>query len=282
MKNRIWGWCIAVLLVLAGFVPGWGKTLGVIYTYQPVEIDGKTGDWENIARYKSYGGNVEYAFKMDKSNLYILFVFNDPDLLSTFSSGGMKIFINPSSSRKRELGIHFIKRTLTAGQMVELLEKRYGPLPEDRRREVYSRPQYHIYQSVIIKEDRQETTSIQLNARESCAFIVAEESDGRVIAEYKIPHPVQREILKAEQLPDEIRLVFEWGGMTSEMYQQQMKMRQARSHSGNTQEDRISSITEDRDGVDQPYLSAGARNLGPQKYTINLKLGLPVEKLKES
>jgi hypothetical protein len=279
VKKQILGWLMISVFIFMGSLLTTAKTIGVIYTYQPVNIDGQMDEWIQIKRYQAYSGNVEYSFKIDNQNLYILFVFRSPKLLSTFSSSGMKIFLFNSRGGSRELGVHFIKKTLSPGQMVELLEKRYGPIPDDKRREIYNRSEYHIYQNRVIREDRKETASIRLNARESCTFKIAQVPPESMVAEFRIPHTVLREILGKEQLPDEMRLIFEWGGMTAEMYNQQLKMQQAQSHQESTQEERISSITEDRDGVDQPYAYYGSENIGPKKYTIKLKLGLPVDKI---
>lgn len=279
MKQQNMGWTIVVLCMVLAAVPAPARTIGVIYTYQPVVIDGQMDEWAQIKRYPAYSGNVEYGFKMDNQNFYVLFVFRNPELLSTFSSSGMKIFIFNTRGGKRELGVHFTQMTLSPGQMVDLLEKKYGSIPEEKRREIYNRSEYHIYQNRVIREKRTETASIQLNSREACAFKTGQPSPEILVAEYKIPHAVLKEILGKEQLPDEIRLIFEWGGMSAEMYNRQLKMRQAQSHRENTQEERISSITEDRDGVEQPYAYYGSENLGPKEYTIKLRLGLPVDKI---
>ena len=87
---------LLLLLVLTISFSGFSKEKGFQshWVSSPVRIDGSTNDWaeNDLAGEKKV--KVDYAFKNDAENLYVLFMFRDPKYLSSISATGLTIWFN--------------------------------------------------------------------------------------------------------------------------------------------------------------------------------------------
>jgi hypothetical protein len=98
----------------------------------PLKLDGAGTEWQDVGMTLEDKVQVDYAFMNDADYLYVLFVFKDPEFLSSISQTGMTIYYNIEGKKRKDYGINFIQRQLSAQQYLAILEKQQGPLPENR------------------------------------------------------------------------------------------------------------------------------------------------------
>ena len=66
-----------------------------------INIDGRSDDWKDEAFHFEKKLGVDYSFKNDAENLFILFVFKDPRYLSSINDTGMTIWFNLEGKKKK-------------------------------------------------------------------------------------------------------------------------------------------------------------------------------------
>jgi len=130
------------------------KTVKCEWVSTALNIDGSSQDWAGEALLFEEKLQTEYAFGNDGENLFALFIFKDPEYLSSIDATGMTIWINLEGKKKKEYGINFMKMVLKPEQFIALMEKRRGPLSEEEKNEIRSQPQYFIHNARVITKDK--------------------------------------------------------------------------------------------------------------------------------
>jgi len=75
---------LILTLSLSGFSKE--KTITSNWVTAPLAIDGSCDEWEDDALNFEKKVSVEYAFKNDAENFYIIFIFKDPRYLSSINA----------------------------------------------------------------------------------------------------------------------------------------------------------------------------------------------------
>jgi hypothetical protein len=185
----------------------------------PPEIDGQIEEWqgETMAFQKNVG--VEYALRNDGSNLYVLFVFKNPKFLSSIEMTGMTLYASTSGKKDKDYGVRLVKKTVSGAQLIDYMEKQGQPLSEERKQEIINKPQFVIYEATAVNKKGEEIfPSGPVPDVDLPGFRYGKAQD-QVVYEIRIPlcprdlHPTG---LGAEP-GKEVKLGFEWGGMTEEM-----------------------------------------------------------------
>jgi hypothetical protein len=210
MASKKWfPWLVLMLLVFPAAAAA--KTAQVQSRWQktPLKIDGDISDWLAPSFNAEKSVQVDYAFGNDAENLYLIFVFKDQKYLSSLAQTGFTVWFNDQGKKKKTLGVRFQKKTLPAAEVIALMEKKNGPLSEERKKEMLAKPAYN--------EDRTEPVFKQGPLPEFTALAAS----GRLAFEFRIPiGPGNGLALSAGKA---VMVGFDWGGLTKEMRQERLQ-----------------------------------------------------------
>lgn len=243
-----WRAVLVVGLSLAFVLPSLAKDVIVQskWTNQPVVIDGNRDDWapEFLNNWKKF--KIDYGFLNDGLNLYGIVIFNDRDYLSSIRNTGLTVWINSQGKKKKKLGVCYRLRQISSKEMVAILERREGALSEERKTEIMSRPQYIYYEGQFVDGNGNPLEPIPLGETFILPTFRMSQTQGKLIYEFRVPLNI-KEFFSSSQvdLSRELRIGFEWGGMTKEMRAAMMKRRaeaEAQARGGNI----TSNPTEER------------------------------------
>ena len=115
------------------------------WTASPPRLDGLAGEWGPGSLLHVKKINLDYGFKNDGRNLYILLVFKDPKSLSSTDTAGMTISAGPKGTKTKNAGVKFVKRILTADQYILLLENQGANLTDEEKEQLRRRPQHSVF-----------------------------------------------------------------------------------------------------------------------------------------
>ena len=204
-------------LVLGIFmVIGAAKTVTVESRWQrsPLKVDGDISDWMAPAFNTEKSIQVDYAFGNDAENLYLIFIFKDRKYLSSLAQTGFFVWFNDQGKKKKILGVRFEKKALSAAELIAVMEKKSGPLSEEKKKEMLVKPAYVVNQFVAVNGDNEDQTGLIFKQPPLPEFI-SKSAAGRLAFEFKIPIGASNGLNLA---PGKTVMVgFDWGGSTKEM-----------------------------------------------------------------
>lgn len=273
---RLVAYISLVILVLFLTTTGFSKEeiIESKWTAQPPSIDGLDDDWSEDMLTSEKGVRVDFAVRNDAQNLYVLFVFKDPKSLSSINATGITLYFNTEGKKKKNNGVHFIKKQVTADQLIANLEKQGEILTEEQRKTIKAKPAIIMYDAEMAGKkgpEASETTPIPGTLRP--AFRTTQKGN-EVIYEFRVP------LARPETFPwgigaepgQNVNIGFEWGGMTDEMRKAMNAMARAELDQGVARESSAGNvIVSDRDDSRAP----GTPSRGvPKKYSfwVNVKL----------
>jgi len=191
---------------------------------EKIVMDGSDEDWapEMMQTYKKFG--VDYAFKNNGNYLLALFVFRNPEYLTSIKESGMMVWLNTEGKKKKSYGIRFWSMRLTADQYIELLEKQYGEIPEDQKNDIRVKKFHDVPDIKVTNKDAKSQLKEGVKVRP--AAFETQEFDDRTVYEFAIPLERPYDIAPGiGTIPGEtIKVGFEWGGITEEMKEQRAKL----------------------------------------------------------
>jgi len=180
----------------------------------PLKIDGDISDWQAPSFNSERSVQADYAFANDGGNLYLVFVFRDQKFLSSLSQTGFTVWFNDPGKKKKKLGLRFEKKTLSSTELIAVMEKKSGPLSEEKKKEMLAKPAYVINQFVAVDDDGRDQTD-QVFPQPPLPEFTTLSASGRLVFEFSIPIGPGNGLNLA---PGKALMVgFEWGGMTKEM-----------------------------------------------------------------
>jgi hypothetical protein len=147
-KKRILNILFMALVMAAFAATGIAKDEPVSskWATSPASVDGMNTEWGDVPMNKYKKTKVEYAFMNGQNDLFILFVFKDPDFLSSINWTGLTVWISPQGKNNKDLGINFIKKQISADDYIAILEKQVGqPMPEDRKAQIRQNKAYFLF-----------------------------------------------------------------------------------------------------------------------------------------
>ena len=192
----------------------------------PLKVDGSSDDWKDIKLNELKKYKIDYAFRNDSKNLYIVLVFKDFKFLSTIRFSGITVWLNSVNKKSKTYGIKMQKRMITPEAFIALVEKKHGPLSEKQKNDLKKRRFYSIYRSGIISKKDEAPVPIKLASDKSPSFRV-NLSKNTMIYEFRIPMAkIEGEVAGIGTIPGKkIMIGFEWGGMTKEIIELRKKKR---------------------------------------------------------
>jgi hypothetical protein len=195
------------------------KTISLQSRWQetPIRIDGDIGDWMAPLFHSEKSVQVDYAFCNDANNLHLIFIFKDQKYLSSLAQTGLTVWFNEQGKKKKNLGLRFEKKTIATGELIAVMEKKNGPLGEEKKREMLAKPAYIINQFVAVDGDNKDQTD-QIFVQGPLPEFTSLAASGRLAFEFSVPMGPGNGLNLA---PGKTLMVgFDWGGSTKEMRRQ--------------------------------------------------------------
>ncbi|HUU37039.1 MAG TPA: hypothetical protein VMW46_02400 [Candidatus Desulfaltia sp.] len=210
---------IFALLILVPALLSAGEIVPSKWAAPPPSIDGQIEEWQGDTMTSQKNVGVEYALRNDGSNLYVLFIFKDPKYLSSLEMTGMTLYASTSGKKDKDYAVKFVKKTVSGEQLIAYMEKQGQALSEERKQEIIDKPQFVVFEATAVNKKGEEIfPSGPVPDVDLPGFRNGRQQD-QIIYEFRIPlcsrdlHPAG---IGAEPGKD-VKLGFEWGGMTPEM-----------------------------------------------------------------
>lgn len=252
------------------FVYGAAKDKIVTCTWcsEPLHVDGTSADWQGVAMTFEKKVQVDYAFMNDADYLYLFFVFKDLQYLSSINQTGMTVYFNTEGKKKKDYGINFFQRKISPQQYIALLEKSRGPLSEADKSNILANPEYIIFDAKVLnKKAKKNAPEAPADAR-AAVYRIQQDQDKKVGLEFAVPLVRVTELAPGigTEPGKQIKVGFEWGGLTDAMKKARMNRFQSQS------ERSAERVSESPAGGTRASTARGRRS--PQKYDfwVDVKL----------
>jgi hypothetical protein len=251
-KTTAFALAMAVLMAVSGPVVAKDKVVESLWASAPVIVDGLEQDWQGLTFLTDGGSKAQYALKNDGKNLYIVFLFKDPLSPSTIEFTGLKVFFSPEGKKSRDLGVHFVKKSVTADALIAYLEKKGEALTEARKAEIRKKSEYTLFETDVINAKKIAAPADPAVQTDPPVFS-AKSQNKALVYEFRIPlgRTNQPGGLGAEP-GQTVKLGFEWGGMTRQIMQDMMAGQSSRagmSHQGAGLDGSVADTREDSGGM---------------------------------
>jgi len=212
---------LLLLMILTISFSGFSKEKGVksLWAASSVKIDGFKDDWAEVAFAHEKKVKIDYAFRNDAENLYVLYIFKEPKYLSSISITGLTLWFNSEGKKKKNYGIKFMQKQISADALIARTEKESGPLPEDKKKEIRNNPFYLINDTEIVnKKSKSSSQPSESSEIKPAAFRVMKQQN-LLVFEFAIPLKRMTEQTSGVEIEPgkRVKVGFEWGGMTEEM-----------------------------------------------------------------
>jgi len=218
---------LLIFMILAVSIIGYTKEQKVDSSWvaAPVKIDGSAEDWDEDILAFEKKVKVDLAFKNDPEYLYVVFMFKDPNYLSSISFTGMTLWFNTEGEKKKDYGVKFINKQVTADEYISIAEQQFGPIPDEKKSEIREKPNYVINYAEVINKKSKSSSQAPEDAKIRPAIFRSGRQEKMMVYEFAIP--LKRVTEQAPGIGTEpgktIKVGFEWGGTTREMMMQQLK-----------------------------------------------------------
>ncbi len=250
---------------------------------EKIMMDGSDEDWapEMLQTYKKFG--VDYAFKNNKNYMLALFVFKNPQYLTSVKESGIIVWLSTDGKKKKRYGIRFWNMKMTAEQYIKLLETQQGPLSEEQKNDILVKQTYDIPDIKVTNKDAASELKEEVEVRP--AAFETQIFEDRIVYEFAIPLERLYDMAPGVgTVPGEtVKAGFEWGGITEEMKEQRAKLAAAMASRARDQ-GATGDLTDER-GVSSgmgrsDQVSSFARSMRgstPPEYTIWVDVNLAKE-----
>jgi len=251
---------LAILPAIPGRAEG-GQATNSAWASQPPKVDGAAREWEASVLAEWEKGGVQYAFRNDAQNLYVLFIVKDAKFRSTIEDVGITLYFSTEGKEKKDYGILFRRKRITAEESIALLEKE-GPVSEDQKAQIRSRAFYNYYAHEVLTK-KAEGPLPQEGISVPPAFFKYAAQQKTLVYEFAIPLARVQEMAAGvgAEPGAKVMVGFEWGGPTEE---QRKAIARARGERAN--------ITNETDvsGMNRMDPTGGARGIDrlPPKYSF--------------
>lgn len=209
---------LTAVLTLSGFAAAQGNIIQSLWAFDPVKIDGVAAEWDDAMPITDKGSKVDYALKNDGKNIYIIMVFRSPQSRTTLEYTGMKVYFTTGTKKKKDFGIHFQKKQITADQLISNLETLRGqPLGEAEKAEIRKKNSHIIFTEQLI-QPKKSAIQIDPKAVGGAPGFQSIEKGQLAVYEFRIPIGLIQQMGGSGAGPgNPIKLGFEWGGMTNQI-----------------------------------------------------------------
>src|SRR4030042_2683003 len=153
MKRRLFvlGMIQIVLVALFLSIPlPADESVPSIWTATPLQIDGQIEDWTGAALTSEKGIGVDYAFRNDGRELYVLLIFKNPKSLSSIDMTGLTLYASTTGKKDKDWGVRFIKKAVSGAQLIEYMGNMGQPLAEERKQEIKDKTQLILFTATAV------------------------------------------------------------------------------------------------------------------------------------
>jgi len=213
-------------------------------------IDGMNTEWANVSLTTYKKADVDYAFMNDAENLFILFIFRNPQFLSSINWTGLTVWISPQGEREKDLGIRLMKKQISADEYIAILEKQVGQeMPEDRKAQVRQNKAYWMFEQQLISKKAAGYSKDAEPPKYQGAQFRNNVLEKTVLYEIAISLPKLAEIAPglAVEPGKGVSLNFEWGGASKE-YKEALARNLAQGETSASASQGTSRLTGERSG----------------------------------
>lgn len=225
--------CLLSIVILSVCFIGFSKEKIVesIWSGSPLNIDGTTADWGNdtLSFYKK--AKVDYAFRNNAENFYVLFIFKNLRYLSSIRHTGLTVWFNTEGKKAKAYGVNFKEKEVTADELIARMEKEQGPLQNAQKQEIKKRPSYFIYTGDVVDKKGNVLTEASLEGKKELPAFRSKPIKGvGFVHEFEIPLSIFEKIAADYALEpgQSVKIGFEWGGFTKEVREALSKQQLAR------------------------------------------------------
>lgn len=214
---------LILILSLSGFSKE--KTITSNWIAVPPIIDGSYDEWRDDVFNFEKKVSVDYAFKNDAENFYIIFIFKDPRYLSSINATGMTLWFNNEGKKEKKYGIKFIKKQVSVNTFISILEQQKGTLSEEEKNKIRANPYFFLHNTKVISKKNKSISQPSDSGEIKQAVFRSMKQEKMIVYEFAIP--LKRMTEKAPGIGTEpgkiIKVGFEWGGLTKEMKESRVK-----------------------------------------------------------
>jgi hypothetical protein len=263
---------ICFLMLLSAFGVSKDQRVQSRWTAERVRVDGYPTDWDRNTLTSEDKHKIEYGFRNDAENIYVLFVFKDPKVMSSIAATGMTIWFHPEGKKKDDYGILFIQRKITADQMIARLEKQRGALSDEEKERIGANPSYLVFDTEMAgKKGKSQAQSSQESTDKPATFRYMKLQDVNVF-EFGIPLERMNEQLPSESIVPgkSLKIGFQWGGATKEMREEIMR----RSRTLERTRANVSEDVGSREGMSGTEGASRGLLQAPKEYKIWVNVDL--------
>lgn len=189
-----------------------------------VNIDGSMEDWEGIEPYQDIKVKTECALRNNNDTLFILFVLKDRKFFSTIQTTGLTIWFNTEGSKKKNYGVKFLSKMISAADYLADLEQQKGPLSEEEKKKILESPSYVLHHADLIDKKNKASSEQEGSGEANNSVFRTSNQKGMMVYEFAIPLSLFPDSVRGNIL----KVGFEWGGMT-EALRKKMRDRLAQS-----------------------------------------------------
>lgn len=190
----------------------------------PVNIDGSLEDWGEIELYLDKKVQTECALRNNNETLFILFVLKDRKYFSSIQSTGLTIWFNTEGTKKKNYGVNFLSKMISAADYIADLEQQKGPLSEEEKKKILENPSYVFHQAELIDKNKEAPSQQERSVEAGKSVFRIGNQKGMMVYEFAIPLSLFPDSARSNIL----KVGFEWGGMT-DVLRKRMRDRQAQS-----------------------------------------------------
>jgi bisphosphoglycerate-dependent phosphoglycerate mutase len=268
MKYLSTGIIMISLALMISSPAAWARDEAVsLWVEAPIQVDGSEQDWavESLINEKKY--SVDYGFKNDGDYLYSVFIFHDPEYLSTIQQTGMTLWLNAEGKKKKHHGIRFRQLAIPAEKYIELIESQGGALTEIQKQQIRSKKQHVVPNVFIVNKDEE---FIRPDEEYKLAVFNSTQSQDRIVYEFAVPleKPADDAFGIGVQPGQSIKVAFEWGGMTEEMKQARLSRMGQMSTRGGASAGGVGDMTSERQVNSGSADMASIRRNAPKQYCL--------------
>ena len=236
----------------------------------PIKIDGFNNDWAGAVLNTEKKVSTDYGFQNDKENFYVVFIFKDKKYLSSIGATGMTMWFSSEKKKKKNYGIKFIQRKISADDLIARLEKESEPLPEERKQEIRANRSYVVYDAEEINKEKKASLTAKKGAKTASFRFLKQQNN--FVFEFVVP--LEMIVTNIPDLKEEpaqkIKVGFEWGGLTKEMKAALMRRRAALGETRGMEFEPDSNLAGAGAGSSVPIGALA----GPKKYEFWLNVQL--------
>lgn len=260
-----------IMLCAAGLAKD--KQVNSQWVMAPMNIDGNPADWEGDTLTHEKKVKVNIAFRNDNNYLYTLFQFTDQQYISSLTMSGLIMYFNTQGKKKKDYGIRFLKKQITADEYIAILEAQKGPLGDADKEKIRANRSYIQHDIKLVDKKGNLTDPAVVEGKSS--IFRAVQSKEAITFEFVVP--LERAEATAAGIGSEagntIKVGFEWGGTTKEMKEAQLSRfgaQNVRARSGGM----TSNPNQERGVSGQSAPLSSIRRRLPKKYDfwVDVKL----------